>query len=101
MKLFISLEQNKPAFSLLSKSAGVINDSYKIEILNWDLYMTILEIVSMVDKEIENVSVLYPLRHVKMEQHRISRNMRDLCMTNILIRGDQITLENICRVCET
>ena len=39
MKLFISLEQNKPAFSLLSKSAGVTNDSYTIEILNCDLYM--------------------------------------------------------------
>ena len=49
IKLFISLEQNKPAFSLLSKSPGVNYDSYKIEILNCDLYMKILE---MVDKEI-------------------------------------------------
>ena len=45
---------------------------------------------SMVDKEIENVtfqgnSMLYPLRCVKMEQHRISTNMRDLSVTNILI----------------
>ena len=56
MKLFISLEQNKPAFSLLSKSAGVTDDSYKIEILNCDLYMKILEMDSMVDKEIENVT---------------------------------------------
>ena len=30
IKLFISLEQNKPAFSLLSKSPGVNDDSYKI-----------------------------------------------------------------------
>ena len=29
-KLFISLEQNKPAFSLLSKSPGVNDDLYKI-----------------------------------------------------------------------
>ena len=90
MKLFISLEQNKPAFSLLSKSPGVNDDSYKIEILNCNLYMKILEMDSMVDKEIENVtfqgnSMLYPLRHAKMEQHRISTNMRDLSVTNILI----------------
>ena len=89
-KLFISLEQNKPAFSLLSKSAGVNDDSYKIEILNCDLYMRVLEMDSTVDKEIENVtfqgnSMLYPLRRVKMEQHRISANMRDLSVTNILI----------------
>ena len=89
-KLFISLEQNKPAFSLLSKSVGVNDDSYKIEILNCDLYMRVLEMDSMVDKEIENVtfqgnSMLYPLHRVKMEQHRISANMRDLSVTNILI----------------
>ena len=45
---------------------------------------------SIVDKEIENVtfqgnSMLYPLCRVKMEQHRISVNMRDLSVTNILI----------------
>ena len=89
-KLFISLEQNKLAFSLLSKAPRVTDDSYKIEILNCDLYMKILEMDSTVDKEIENVtfqgnSMLYPLRHVKMEQHRISANMRDLSVTNILI----------------
>ena len=44
----------------------------------------------MVDKEIENVtfqgnSMLYPLCHVKMEQHRISTNMHDLSVTNVLI----------------
>ena len=94
-KLFISLEQNKPAFSLLSKSAGAGDDSYKIEILNCDLYMKILEMDSMVDKEIENVtfqgnSMLYPLRRVKMEQHRISANMRDLSVTNILIGESEL-----------
>ena len=52
--------------------------------------MKILEMDSMVDKEIENVtfqgnSMLYPLCRVKMEQHRISANMRDLSVTNILI----------------
>ena len=89
-KLFISLEQSKPAFSLLSKSPGVNDDSYKIEILNCNLYIKILEMDSMVDKEIVNVtfqgnSMLYPMRRVKMEQHRISANMRDLSVTNILI----------------
>ena len=73
-KLFISLEQNKPAFSLLSKHEGANDDTYKIEILNCDLYMKIVEMDSMVDKEIENItfqgnSMLYPLRRVKMEQH--------------------------------
>ena len=29
--------------------------------------------------------MLYPLCYVKMEQHRISTNMRDLSVTNILI----------------
>ena len=52
--------------------------------------MKILEMDSMVDKEIENVtfqgnSMLYPLHRVKMEQHRISANMHDLSVTNILI----------------
>ena len=52
--------------------------------------MKILEMDRMVDKEIENVtfqgnSMLYPLRCVKMEQHRISANMHDLSVTNILI----------------
>ena len=52
--------------------------------------MKILEMDSMVDKEIENVtfqgnSMLYPLHRAKMEQHRISANMRDLSVTNILI----------------
>ena len=89
-KLFVSLEQNKVAFSLLSKSAGVTDDSCKIKILNCDLYMKILEMDSMVDKEIENItfqgnSMLYPLYHMKMEQHRISANMHDLSVTNILI----------------
>ena len=51
-KLFISLEQNKPAFSLLSKHEGANDDTYKIEILNCDLYMKIVEMDSMVDKEI-------------------------------------------------
>ena len=52
--------------------------------------MKILEMDSMVDKEIENVtfqgnSMLYPLCCVKMEQHRISANMHELSVTNILI----------------
>ena len=89
-KLFISLEQNKLVFSLLSKAVGVTDDLYKLKILNCELYMKILEMDSMVDKEIENLtfqgnSMLYPLRRVKMEQHRISANMRDLPVTNILI----------------
>ena len=59
------------------------------------LYMKILEMDSMVDKEIENVtfqrnSMLYPLRRVKMEQHRISANMRDLSVTNILIGESEL-----------
>ena len=89
-KLFISLEQNKPAFSLLSKHEGANDDTYRIKILKCDLYMKIVEMDSMVDKEIENVtfqgnSMLYPLRRVKMEQHRISANMRDLSVMNILL----------------
>ena len=89
-KLFISLEQNKPAFSLLSKHEGANDDTYRIEVLNCDLFMKIVEMDNMVDKEIENVtfqgnSMLYPLRRVKMEQHRISANMRDLSVTNILL----------------
>ena len=54
------------------------------------IYMKILEMDSMVDKEIENVtfqvnSMLYPPCCVKMEQHGISTNMHDLFVTNILI----------------
>ena len=55
MKLFISLEQNKLAFSLLSKTDAVTDDLYTIEILNCKLYVQILEMDSMVDKEIENI----------------------------------------------
>ena len=60
----------------------------------------------MVDKEIENVtfqgnSMLYPLRCVKMEQHRISANMRDLSVTNILIGETELPPKNICYICET
>ena len=57
--------------------------------------MRILEMDSMVDKEIENVtfqgnSMLYPLCRVKMEQHRISANMCDLSVTNILIEETEL-----------
>ena len=67
--------------------------------------MKILEMDSMVDKEIENVtfqgnSMLYPMCHVKMEQHRISANMRDLSVTNILI-GEPELPRKICHVCQT
>ena len=52
--------------------------------------MRILEMDSIVDKEIENVtfqgnSLLYLVCHVKMEQHRISTNKHDLSVTNLLI----------------
>ena len=52
--------------------------------------MKILEMDSTVDKEIENItfqgnSMLLPLCRVKMEQHRISANMHDLSVSNILI----------------
>ena len=89
-KLYISLEQNKPAFSLMSKHAGANDDTYKIEIVNCDLYARIVDVDASINKEIESVSfqgnsMLYPMRRVKMEQHRIPANMRDLSVSNLLL----------------
>ena len=61
---------------------------------------------SMVDKEIENVtfqgnSMLYPLRRVKMEQHRISANMHDLSVTNILIGETELPKKYLSRLSDT
>ena len=68
--------------------------------------MKILEMDSMVDKEIENVtfqgnSMLYRLRRVKMEQHRISTNMRDLSVTNILIGETELPQKYLSRLSDT
>ena len=89
-KLYISLEQNKPAFSLMSKHVGANDDTYKIEILKCELYARIVDVDPSINKEIENVSyrgnsMLYPMKRVKMEQHRIPANMRDLSVSNLLL----------------
>ena len=35
-------------------------------------------------------SMLFPLQHVKMEQHRIAANMRDISVSNILAAEDEL-----------
>ena len=89
-KLYVSLEQNKLAFSLMSKHAGANDDTYKIEIINCDLYARIIDVDASINKEIENISyqgnsMLYPMRRVQMEQHRIQANMQDLSVSNLLL----------------
>ena len=89
-KLYISLEQNKPAFSLMSKHVGANDDTYKIEILKCELYARIVDVDPSINKEIQNVSywgnsMLYPMKRVKMEQHRIPANMWDLSVSNLLL----------------
>ena len=99
-KLYVSLGLNKPAFSLMSKHAGANDDTYKIEIINCDLYARIVDVDASINKEIENVSyqgnsMLYPMRRMKMEQHRIPANMREQPSPG----GNRIAMKNIHCVC--
>ena len=54
----------------MSKHAGANDDTYKIEIINCDLYARIVDVDASINKEIENISyqgnsMLYPMRRVK------------------------------------
>ena len=94
-KLFISMEQNAANFLLLNKEAGLGENPLKVEIEKCELYVCMIEVDSNVTKEIENVSydgssMLYPLRCVKMEQHRIAANLRDISVSNILVGEDKL-----------
>ena len=90
-KISVTLEQNKAAFSILSKNVdGVDDNSYRVEIEKCEMMIRMVGVDSNVSEEIRNVSytgasMLFPMRRVKMEQHRIPANMRDLSVTNVLV----------------
>ena len=82
-------------FALLNKEDGLGESPLKIEIAKCELYVRMMEVDSYVTKEIESVrydgsSMLYPLRRVKMEQHRIAANLRDISVSNILVGEDKL-----------
>ena len=94
-KLYISMEQNFANFALLNKELGIGENPLKVEIENCELFVCMIEVESSVTKEIENVSyegssMLFPLQHVKMEQHRILANMSDTSVSNILVGEDEL-----------
>lgn len=93
--LYVTLEQNKPAFTLLSKVERFTDDDFKIEIEKCEMMIRIVEVDSTVSQEIKNMSytgnsMLYPFRRVKMEHHRIAAYMRDLSLTNILLGESEL-----------
>ena len=89
------MERNSPNFSLLNKTGALGNNPLRMEIEKCELFIHMMEVDSRVSQEIENVSfggssMLFPLRHVTMEQHRIAANMRDISMTNILVGENEL-----------
>ena len=69
---------------------GLDDNSYRVEIEKCEMMIRMVGVDSSVSEEIRNVSytgasMLFPMRRVKMEQHRIPANMRDLSVTNILV----------------
>ena len=94
-KLYISMEQNSSNFALMNKEGGIGEHPLKVEIEKCELLVRMIEVDSSVMKEIENVSyegssMLFPLQCVKMEQHRIVANMRDISVKNILVGEDEL-----------
>ena len=94
-KLYISMEQNSSNFALMNKEGRIGEHPLKVEIEKCDLLVCMIEVDSSVMKEIENVSyegssMLFPLRCVKSEQHRIAANMRDISVSNILVGEDEL-----------
>ena len=94
-KLFISMEQTSPSFALLNKTDGMGDNPLKIEIEKCEPLVRMIEVDSTVSREIESVSyggssMLFPLRCMKMEQHRIPANLRDISVTNILVGENEL-----------
>ena len=93
--LYISVEQNSSHFALMNKEGGIGEHPLKVKIEKCELLVRMIEVDSSMTKEIENVSyegssMLFPLRCVKMEQHRIAANMGDISVSNILVGEDEL-----------